>query len=74
MIKCRKCNKQFPIGAKFCSDCGMSIQFYVQKCKDCTEFNQTNANYCMYCGSQNLEAYIPKTNEETQELIEKLRF
>lgn len=37
------------------------------------QINQTNANLCMY-GSQNLEAYIPKTNEETQELIDKLRF
>ncbi len=73
VIECPKCHKQFPIEAKFCTQCGINIEYYAQKCKDCSNISEKNANFCMYCGSQNLESYFPETDEEIIALINKFR-
>ena len=48
-VRCHKCNALVDEGAKFCSDCGTSLE-KSKPCGQCGELNDPDAKYCDNCG------------------------
>jgi hypothetical protein len=51
IVRCQKCNASNKSSAKFCNECGSSIQKSVP-CKHCNELNDADAKFCDNCGNQ----------------------
>ncbi len=47
MITCPNCSNQNPADAKFCQNCGHSLEIV---CSNCQTPNATDANFCKNCG------------------------
>ena len=50
-IACPKCGFQNPSGAKFCQNCGASLQPQGSKCPKCGTINPPGAKFCSNCGA-----------------------
>ena len=50
ITRCLKCNASNNSSAKFCNECGSSIQKSVP-CKHCSELNDADARFCDNCGN-----------------------
>jgi len=51
IVRCLKCNAPNKSSAKFCNECGSSIQKSVS-CKHCSELNDADAIFCDNCGNR----------------------
>jgi ribosomal protein L40E len=49
LVRCHKCNSNNNAEAKFCSQCGASLQ-KSRECSDCGELNDPDARFCDNCG------------------------
>jgi ABC-type oligopeptide transport system substrate-binding subunit/class 3 adenylate cyclase/ribosomal protein L40E len=47
-ITCRKCSQVNPIDAKFCKNCGQSLE---NICPNCNTLNDDDARFCKNCGT-----------------------
>ena len=67
MVLCPKCNFQNPQTAKFCSNCGASLQAVGITCPKCGTSNPAGTKFCSNCGTP-LQATIkcPKCGTEVQ--------
>ncbi|EWG07954.1 MAG: hypothetical protein ASUL_02884 [Candidatus Aramenus sulfurataquae] len=57
-VKCWKCGTENDEGAKFCYNCGASLQPI--KCPSCGAINQPGAKFCYNCGAKLLEPQASK--------------
>ena len=48
-IRCSKCNNTNDVEAKFCDECGFSLQ-KTKPCPSCAEVNDPDARFCDNCG------------------------
>lgn len=48
-VRCLKCNTVNEVDAKFCDQCGFSLQ-KTKACPACRELNDPNAKFCDNCG------------------------
>lgn len=59
-IPCPKCNANVPMGSKFCSSCGNSLQVEKSSCIKCQKEIPIDSKFCPHCGgSQNVELHCP---------------
>lgn len=67
MLPCPKCGFQNLQTARFCSNCGVSLQSTGPSCPKCGTVNPVGAKFCINCGSQ-LQSYTrcPKCGGEVQ--------
>src|SRR5229473_374266 len=58
-MRCPACGAESPVGARFCEQCGASIEF---RCPHCGTLARPGARFCVACG-QSLEAPAPTPSE-----------
>jgi len=70
MVLCPKCGFQNPQAAKFCSNCGASLQVQVAgtACSKCGTMNPSGAKFCINCGASLLSSIkCPKCGGDVQQ-------
>ncbi len=57
-MKCPKCQTESPEGAKFCIECGQSLQLEMV-CPECGHTNIPGSKFCKECGHHLVEEAPP---------------
>ncbi len=65
-MRCPGCQTENPINARFCSNCGLSLQ---NRCPNCRAELAPGARFCMYCG-QSLRARSPQDEARLVQLTQ----
>ncbi|MCA1635934.1 MAG: zinc ribbon domain-containing protein [Acidobacteria bacterium] len=56
-VECPNCKEQVQAGAKFCANCGQSVE--PKKCKQCEQPLAPGAKFCAGCGTPTTEESKP---------------
>lgn len=70
-MKCRYCNTELKIGAKFCPNCGEKV-IEVNICIKCGEKIKPGAKFCPFCGANQHEQHAKtETTSEVEMIVEQ---
>lgn len=72
-IKCPKCNANNNLNAKFCNECGTSLEIKKIACPKCNALQNEEAKFCSECGHQLIVQKI-KCNNCGSEILENMKF